>query len=194
MFELLIWPQEITLARWTQPSGPLCLWQCSSLYASRTLQSCHRFCREILLLLLVLPELHNLLHPCIRDAKIWRENEKMRRKWRENEEMEREYGNGERMRKFREIHSLLFLISTLFPPSLSIHFLHQKLTHFVAKLWLLSKTQEGGGAAPNGGVSLGNTNLYYRKYGGDEVQDVCEGREIRKGHNIGAQIIDDLFG
>ena len=49
---------------------------------------------------------------------------------------------------------------------------------------LLSQTQEGG-------VSLGNTNLYYRKYGGDEVQDVCEGREIRKGHNIGAQIIDD---
>ena len=28
MFELLIWPQEITLARWTQASGPLCLWQC----------------------------------------------------------------------------------------------------------------------------------------------------------------------
>ena len=24
----LIWPQEVTLARWTQPSGPLCLWQC----------------------------------------------------------------------------------------------------------------------------------------------------------------------
>ena len=28
MFELLIWLQEVTLARWTQPSGPLCLWQC----------------------------------------------------------------------------------------------------------------------------------------------------------------------
>ena len=28
LFELLIWPQEVTLARWTQPSGPLCLWQC----------------------------------------------------------------------------------------------------------------------------------------------------------------------
>ena len=26
VFEL--WPQEVTLARWTQPSGPLCLWQC----------------------------------------------------------------------------------------------------------------------------------------------------------------------
>ena len=24
----MIWPQEVTLARWTQPSGPLCLWQC----------------------------------------------------------------------------------------------------------------------------------------------------------------------
>ena len=43
-------------------------------------------------------------------------------------------------------------------------------------------------------VSLGNTDLYYRKYGDDEVQDVCEGREIRKGHNIVAQIVDDLFG
>ena len=28
MIELVIWPQEVTLARWTQPSGPLCLWQC----------------------------------------------------------------------------------------------------------------------------------------------------------------------
>ena len=28
MFELLIWLQEVTFARWTQPSGPLCLWQC----------------------------------------------------------------------------------------------------------------------------------------------------------------------
>ena len=28
MFELLIWLQEATLARWTQFSGPLCLWQC----------------------------------------------------------------------------------------------------------------------------------------------------------------------
>ena len=32
MFELLIWPQEVTLARWTQPSGPLCLWQCLSYF------------------------------------------------------------------------------------------------------------------------------------------------------------------
>ena len=32
MFELLIWLQEVTLARWTQPSGPLCLWQCLLLF------------------------------------------------------------------------------------------------------------------------------------------------------------------
>ena len=31
VFELVIWPQEVTLARWTQPSGPLCLWQCFQL-------------------------------------------------------------------------------------------------------------------------------------------------------------------
>ena len=28
VLELVIWPQKVTLARWTQPSGPLCLWQC----------------------------------------------------------------------------------------------------------------------------------------------------------------------
>ena len=28
VLELVKWPQEIILARWTQPSGPLCLWQC----------------------------------------------------------------------------------------------------------------------------------------------------------------------
>ena len=28
VFELVIWLQEVSLARWTQPSGPLCLWQC----------------------------------------------------------------------------------------------------------------------------------------------------------------------
>ena len=33
VLELVIWPQEVTLARWTQPSGPLCLWQC--LYISK---------------------------------------------------------------------------------------------------------------------------------------------------------------
>ena len=54
--------------------------------------------------------LYNLLHPCIRDARKWRENEKVKRKWRENREMEREWGSGEIMRKWREIHSLHFLI------------------------------------------------------------------------------------
>ena len=26
--DLVIWTQEVTLVRWTQSSGPLCLWQC----------------------------------------------------------------------------------------------------------------------------------------------------------------------
>ena len=30
VFEFVIWPQEVTLVRWTQSSGPLCLWQCFS--------------------------------------------------------------------------------------------------------------------------------------------------------------------
>ena len=50
-------------------------------------------------------------------------NGQIMRKWRENEQMERKLrGNGQIMRKWREIHS----------PSLSIHFLYQKLSHFVA--------------------------------------------------------------
>ena len=28
VWELVIWPKEVTLATRTQPSGPLCLWQC----------------------------------------------------------------------------------------------------------------------------------------------------------------------
>ena len=28
VFELVIWPKQVTLVSWTQPSGPLCLWQC----------------------------------------------------------------------------------------------------------------------------------------------------------------------
>ena len=28
VFQFLIWPQDVTLVRWTQPSGLLCLWQC----------------------------------------------------------------------------------------------------------------------------------------------------------------------
>ena len=37
MFELLIWLQEATLARWTQSSGPLCLWQCFRICSERLL-------------------------------------------------------------------------------------------------------------------------------------------------------------
>ena len=33
VFDLVKWPQEVTLARWTQPSGPLCLWQCFILFS-----------------------------------------------------------------------------------------------------------------------------------------------------------------
>ena len=51
--------------------------------------------------------LHNLWQPCSWVVKKWRENEKMKM-------------NGERMRKWREIHSLHFLIFPSFPPSLSI--------------------------------------------------------------------------
>ena len=39
VFELVIWPQEVTLIRWTQPSGPLCLWQ-SFIDVSKLSQSC----------------------------------------------------------------------------------------------------------------------------------------------------------
>ena len=57
--------------------------------------------------------LQNLCLPASRAVGKWRENEKMKRKWRENEEMER---------KWREIHSLHFLIFSLFPPCLSISY------------------------------------------------------------------------
>ena len=36
VFELVIWPQELTLARWTQPLGPLCLLQCFFIGQSAT--------------------------------------------------------------------------------------------------------------------------------------------------------------
>ena len=43
MFELVIWLQEVTLARWTQPSGPLCLWQCFHLIACNHALQCDCF-------------------------------------------------------------------------------------------------------------------------------------------------------
>ena len=47
------------------------------------------------------------------------------------EKMEREWGNGERMRKWREIHSLHFLILSLFVPCLSISYI--KICHILSQ-------------------------------------------------------------
>ena len=33
VFEFVIWPQEVTLVRWTQSAGPLCLWQCFHIWS-----------------------------------------------------------------------------------------------------------------------------------------------------------------
>ena len=49
----------------------------------------------------------------------------MKRKWREIEEMDRERGNGERFTLYIFSFSLYFF--------LSINFLYQKLSYFVAK-------------------------------------------------------------
>ena len=73
--------------------------------------------------------LHNLLHPCIRDARKWRENEKMKRKRRECEEVERKWRGNEEMERY----SLFTFPHFLFISPLSIHFLYQNLSHFVAK-------------------------------------------------------------
>ena len=51
--ELVIWPKEVTLVSRTQPSGPLCLWQCfiSSLYFN--------FCFDFYLIsIFCVPEVH----------------------------------------------------------------------------------------------------------------------------------------
>ena len=63
--------------------------------------------------------------------------EQMGREW-ENEEKMRKGGYGDIMRKWRvneekEIDSLSTIPHFLFISSLSIHFLYQKLSHFVAK-------------------------------------------------------------
>ena len=39
VFELMIWPKQVTLGSWTQPSGPLCLWKCFFLALSS--QNCN---------------------------------------------------------------------------------------------------------------------------------------------------------
>ena len=48
IFELLIWLQEVTLARWTQPSGPLCIWQCyciAPMFQIGLVLNCAVFCK-----------------------------------------------------------------------------------------------------------------------------------------------------
>ena len=64
--------------------------------------------------ILWLTRLHKLCQPGSLAVRKWRENEKIKRKLR---------GNGERMRKRKEIHSLHFLIFSLFPPSLFISYI-----------------------------------------------------------------------
>ena len=68
--------------------------------------------------ILWLTRLHKLCQPGSLAVRKWRENEKMKGKYRENEEMERD--------------TLSTFPHFLFIPSLSFHFLHQKLSYFVA--------------------------------------------------------------
>ena len=49
-------------------------------------QCCLRF---VCVVFVYLTGLRNLLQPCSRAARKWRENEEIKRKWRENEEIER---------------------------------------------------------------------------------------------------------
>ena len=66
--------------------------------------------------------LRNPLEPWSRAARKWKENEEMKSKWGENEEMERD--------------SLSTFPHSIFTFSLSIHFLYQKMSHFVAKCYI----------------------------------------------------------
>ena len=68
-----------------------------------------------------------LCQPASLAVRKWRENEKMKRKWRENEEMEKKWRENEEM----ERDSLSTFPHFLFISSLSIHFLYQKLSHFL---------------------------------------------------------------
>ena len=76
---------------------------------------------------------------CNRFARKWKENEEMKRKWRENQEMKRKWRENQEMkRKWRENEEMeRFSLSTfhhsLCISSLSIPFLYQTLSHFVAK-------------------------------------------------------------
>ena len=60
---------------------------------------------------------------CEKIEREWENEEEMERELRNGEKMERKWGIGERMRKCREIPSLHLLISSLFPPSLSISYI-----------------------------------------------------------------------
>ena len=73
--------------------------------------------------------LHKLCHPASLVVRKWRENEKMKRKWRKKGEMERKWKENEEM----ERNLLSTFPHFLFISFLSIHFLYQKLSHFVAK-------------------------------------------------------------
>ena len=79
--------------------------------------------------ILWLTRLHKLCQPGSLAVRKWRENEKMQRKWRENKEIERKWRENEE----KERDSLLTFPHFLFIFSLSIHFLCQKFSHFVAK-------------------------------------------------------------
>ena len=68
--------------------------------------------------------LHNLLHPCIRDTRKWRENEKMKREW----------GNGERFTLYISSGSLYFLPLFPFPISKIVSFCHKMFNTFVANV------------------------------------------------------------
>ena len=58
----------------------------------------------------------------------WENGEEMERELENEEEMEREWGENEKMkRKWREIHSLHFLIFSLFPPSLTLSYINKPL-------------------------------------------------------------------
>ena len=75
--------------------------------------------------------LHKLWQPCSVSARKWRENEEMERKWTDYEEMERKWTDNEEMEMERDSLST-FPHSVCISP-LSIHFLYQNLSHFVAK-------------------------------------------------------------
>ena len=94
-----------------------------------------------------------------------RRNEERMRKWR---------GSEERMRKWREIHSLHFLILSLFPPSLSISSI--KICH------ILSQNINYGTFVTNG-----TKNLTYALWGNNSGSNLLHTRKLRKLCQPGSQ-------